>query len=178
MPTRRPRRRRRRSRRHPPATARTLSTGLATLIALAALLYTLPWRRAARGAEPGSKAAMRGFNVLWRGRAALSALSALWAVSGGGGWATRVPLLVGRPCSQPRHGCTGAHRPCSHCRPPRPRPARAPAALPAAAREQPVGRQLASVWAQRHGLDGRRLDVPVCPGGGGCQGGSLAGCSS
>lgn len=99
----------------PTPCALPLLPGLAALVALAALLYTLPWRRAPRGAEPGSKATMRGFNLLWRGRAVLSALSALWAVRGAGlagacsiaCWAAS----YSRPTGSPAMDGTAAARP-------------------------------------------------------------------
>lgn len=59
--------------------------GLATLIALSGGLYTVPWHRCRRARATAPKATRgAGFNVLWRGRAVLSLLSAAWAVSRGG----------------------------------------------------------------------------------------------
>ena len=71
------RHRRRRRRSSPNSAARPAFAGLAALASLAACLYTVPWRRAARGALK----ATRSFTVLWRGRAALALLSAAWALA-------------------------------------------------------------------------------------------------
>lgn len=116
--------------------------GLATLVSLAAALYTVPWRRAARGAPK----ATRGFNVLWRGRVALALLSAAWAVR------QRPPGQWGAA-----RRASHSHAPLTGCAAPRCRPA----AVAAAARQQPLGRQLARLRARRDGLDGRRMDVQV-----------------
>lgn len=57
--------------------------GLTASLAVLAGAYTVPWRCCGRGAgsgSPGKQALTRDFNVLWHGRAALSLLSATWAV--------------------------------------------------------------------------------------------------
>ena len=50
-------------------------TGGAALAALVGAAYSVPWRRANRRAKGA-----REFNVLWRGRAVLALLLALWSV--------------------------------------------------------------------------------------------------
>ena len=139
--------------------------GVAGGAALAALLgaaYSVPWRRANRRAKGA-----REFNVLWRGRAALALLLALWAVSWGG--RAVVGLLVGScrrwVCSSlqlnllpPREGGSARQSQASGL------PALA-TGLAAAAAGHPVGARLGGVPAHlpRPRLDGQRLDVPGLP---------------
>ncbi|KAL4431463.1 hypothetical protein ABPG75_006719 [Micractinium tetrahymenae] len=60
------------------------ASGLTAGLAVLAGAYTVPWRccgRSAGSGSPGKQAPTRDFNVLWHGRAALSLLSATWALS-------------------------------------------------------------------------------------------------
>ncbi|KAL4421765.1 hypothetical protein ABPG77_009748 [Micractinium sp. CCAP 211/92] len=108
------------------------ASGLTASLAVLAGAYTVPWRCCGRGAgsgSPGKQALTRDFNVLWHGRAALSLLSATWALSlllrisslwgansfllppgaaawAGSGWMCRIYLTASLGFLQPFCACT------------------------------------------------------------------------